>query len=117
MAEAGAYSGPTCAYCGGIDRWNRPLQRDHVIPRSWDGSSNKNVVLACPSCNGTKGNRDPVLWFAELVRRYGAVVGRDETREDVIATRIWERWGDDIEQFATTLTSRALASANSKDDI
>lgn len=104
MAEGGAYSSPTCTYCG-AGKSQYGWHRDHVTPKSW-GSSRRETVLACSSCNGTKGNRDPVLWFAELVRRYGAVVGRDDSHEDRVATRIWELWGDDIRAFGETLTNQ-----------
>lgn len=43
-----------CAYC----RQGKPLTQDHVIPLSKGGSHTKeNVVPACRSCNGRKGNR------------------------------------------------------------
>jgi len=47
-----------CAYCGvEFDCENLP-EKDHVIPISKGGDNTKeNVVLACRSCNASKGNR------------------------------------------------------------
>lgn len=47
-----------CSYCGG------PAQtRDHVVPRSRGGSDEpSNIVLACYSCNASKGARTPEEW-------------------------------------------------------
>lgn len=48
--------GYTCQYCGS----SKPLTIDHVIPRSRGGMHRwDNVVTACESCNGRKGNRTP----------------------------------------------------------
>jgi 5-methylcytosine-specific restriction endonuclease McrA len=49
----------SCMYCGTM---NRLLQQDHFIPISKGGHHVKeNIVPACPSCNGRKGNRKAVL--------------------------------------------------------
>ncbi len=114
MAEK-AYNGPTCTYCGGVDVY-RGWHQDHVTPRGW-GRSSTVIVLACPSCNGSKGNKDPVLWFAELVHRHGAVVGRGETYEDNVATRIWERWSAEIQTFAAALTNGASVPLATKEAV
>ena len=49
-----------CIYCGA------PAQtHDHVIPRSRGGSDDPaNLVLACVSCNASKGARTPEEWRA-----------------------------------------------------
>lgn len=65
----------TCCYCG----TEGPLSIDHVFPRSRDGSdSGDNIVMACRSCNSSKGAKDMLEWMAEqgqfppllLLRRY-----------------------------------------------
>lgn len=53
----------TCAYCGRGQRELRArefLTRDHVLPRSRGGEDAwNNVVTACSTCNGWKGDRTP----------------------------------------------------------
>jgi 5-methylcytosine-specific restriction endonuclease McrA len=45
-----------CQYCGSRSR----LTLDHVIPRSRGGGDTwENLVAACESCNGIKGDRSP----------------------------------------------------------
>jgi 5-methylcytosine-specific restriction endonuclease McrA len=45
-----------CQYCGSRSK----LTLDHVIPRSKGGLNTwDNLVTACESCNGTKGDRTP----------------------------------------------------------
>lgn len=55
-----------CAYCGA------PLEKyhvDHVIPLSRGGSDlAANKVLACPSCNTSKGDQLPGEWKREEVQ-------------------------------------------------
>jgi 5-methylcytosine-specific restriction endonuclease McrA len=46
----------TCQYCGS----SKHLTIDHILPRSRGGSHTwDNVVIACESCNGSKGSRTP----------------------------------------------------------
>lgn len=48
-----------CLYCGETFAYEA-LTRDHVIPRSRDGSEKwTNLVTACRRCNQRKGNRTP----------------------------------------------------------
>jgi hypothetical protein len=55
-----------CIYCGATHN----LSYDHLIPLSKGGpDSPDNVVLACRSCNASKGDRGPYEWFG-LDRRY-----------------------------------------------
>ncbi len=52
--------GRTCVYCGVKDV---PLEIDHVVPRSRDGSDRvNNLTLSCHQCNQKKGNM-PVEQF------------------------------------------------------
>jgi len=52
--------GRCCAYCGAE---NVPLEVDHIVPRSRNGSDRvSNLTLACHNCNQKKGSR-PVEEF------------------------------------------------------
>jgi uncharacterized protein YdaU (DUF1376 family) len=52
----------TCVYCGSKDK---PLQLDHVIPRSRGGLDDpSNLVACCKPCNTSKGSRTPEEWRA-----------------------------------------------------
>ncbi len=56
----------TCAYCAG-GSGDPVLEREHVHPRSKGGSDRVgNQVIACHSCNETKGDKLPRTWLAEL---------------------------------------------------
>lgn len=61
----------TCAYCGASgDRWTvngDPWHIDHIVPRSSGGGGRAwaDLALACPTCNGLKGEHSP----AELPER------------------------------------------------
>jgi ATP adenylyltransferase len=47
-----------CALCGATDK-ERPLDVDHIIPRSRKGSNDKsNLQILCSKCNRAKGNKD-----------------------------------------------------------
>lgn len=55
-------SGGRCALCG-VTSKDRPLDVDHIIPRSKGGNSEKeNLQVLCSRCNRTKGNRDRTNW-------------------------------------------------------
>lgn len=56
---------PQCAYCGAeFDPSKKEPQLDHVVPISKGGShALSNAVLACRSCNASKGNKIPHEWF------------------------------------------------------
>ena len=48
-----------CQYCGDKKQANE-LTLDHILPRSRGGDNSPvNVVTACMTCNGRKGNRTP----------------------------------------------------------
>ncbi|WP_241667342.1 HIT domain-containing protein [Pseudodesulfovibrio senegalensis] len=56
--EAMKESGGRCALCGAT-KDERPLDLDHIIPRSKGGKSTKdNLQVLCSRCNRTKGNKD-----------------------------------------------------------
>ena len=49
-----------CVYCGTKDN----LSFDHIIPRALKGPLGmENQVLACRSCNSSKGNGDLYEWY------------------------------------------------------
>jgi len=52
-------AGNRCGYCQAEEKFiGMPLHVEHIIPRIAGGSSNeKNLWLACPSCNLHKGTR------------------------------------------------------------
>ena len=51
-------SGRRCALCGGTSR-ERPLDVDHIIPRSRGGKTVlSNLQVLCSKCNRSKGNKD-----------------------------------------------------------
>jgi hypothetical protein len=51
-----------CAYC---DKGGK-LARDHVVPRSRGGPDNAtNIVMACQSCNSSKGDSLPSEWMGD----------------------------------------------------
>jgi diadenosine tetraphosphate (Ap4A) HIT family hydrolase len=53
-----AASGQKCALCG-ISAEDRPLDVDHIVPRSKGGKSTAdNLQVLCSKCNRSKGNRD-----------------------------------------------------------
>jgi 5-methylcytosine-specific restriction endonuclease McrA len=82
--------GHRCAYCRG-----RADSVDHVVPRSRPGGVHawSNLVAACRSCNGRKGNRTPEEAGMPLLSRpfeprgVGALVVRAGTHRDE-----WSPW-------------------------
>jgi HNH endonuclease len=57
---------PKCEYCGVKDV---PLTEDHIIPLVCGGPDiPSNIVLACKSCNSSKGEHDIFEWFYVIKR-------------------------------------------------
>jgi hypothetical protein len=55
-----------CIYCGSVER----LGYDHLVPTSRGGPDiPENVVMACRSCNSSKGDKGLYEWF-KLDKRY-----------------------------------------------
>ena len=55
-----------CCYCGcSVDRQDRTsYQIDHFLPVAKGGCDTLgNIVIACPTCNASKGDRDPQEWY------------------------------------------------------
>lgn len=64
-----------CSYCGN----STALSIDHIFPKKFGGlDDSENLVLACKSCNSSKGERDLIQWAQSaginlpltLVKRY-----------------------------------------------
>ena len=52
-------SGERCHYCGCRFSFVDDAEIDHVVPVSRGGTTElENLVLACASCNGSKGTMD-----------------------------------------------------------
>jgi hypothetical protein len=68
VARIAKRDGWDCHYCGTAlqGKPDRPIPHiDHVIPKSRGGINRlENKVLACPSCNCSKGARTPEEWRA-----------------------------------------------------
>jgi 5-methylcytosine-specific restriction endonuclease McrA len=68
--------GYTCLYCGG-----RADTVDHILPRCRGGGDNWfNLVAACQSCNGRKGDRTPQEAAMTLIREPFEPKERDRFR-------------------------------------
>jgi hypothetical protein len=72
---------PVCAYCGSKEK----LSADHLLPTARGGPDEGfNLVLACKSCNSSKGCKDLLQWYEDrqatpplpLIRRYLKLVVR-----------------------------------------
>lgn len=64
-----------CSYCGDINN----LTLDHIFPQSLGGKDEgDNLILACKSCNSSKGKKDLMEWMdfrgkflpLMIIRRY-----------------------------------------------
>lgn len=61
-----------CAYCGmteeeHIKEWKEQLHQEHFIPLTSGGEyTHNNIIPACKSCNGSKGNKDFFDWYIEF---------------------------------------------------
>lgn len=102
-----AQAGHRCGYCrtsaflaGAI------FEIDHIVPESFGGlTEEENLWLACPACNGRKGNRiaalDPIT--GEHVRLF------DPRRQAWSQHFAWNETGDEI--IGLTPTGRATVAA------
>lgn len=68
-------TGKLCNYCGSTIN----LALDHILPQKFGGKDDaENLILACRSCNSSKGSRDLMEWMAfrgcflplMIIRRY-----------------------------------------------
>ncbi len=68
-------SGQRCSYCGSTTS----LALDHIFPRKQGGQDTaENLILACRSCNSSKGKKDMLEWMNArgeflplmIIRRY-----------------------------------------------
>ncbi|HET9985356.1 MAG TPA: HNH endonuclease [Longimicrobiales bacterium] len=65
-----------CAYCGAGATPERPLTREHVIPRSKGGRRKdaRIIVPACVECNRRRGSQEIVLFLLARPRRIAAFI-------------------------------------------
>lgn len=55
-----------CAYCGRSQSRSVKLTKDHVIPVSKGGLTNRaNIIPACTRCNSSKANHDLDEWYVK----------------------------------------------------
>lgn len=68
-------TGNICNYCGSVEK----LALDHIFPQKYGGTDNAdNLILACRTCNSSKGKKDLMEWMATrgtflplmIIRRY-----------------------------------------------
>ena len=68
-------TGQKCNYCGSTEK----LALDHIFPKRYGGIDNAdNLILACRSCNSSKGAKDLMEWMQYtgkflpllIIRRY-----------------------------------------------
>jgi 5-methylcytosine-specific restriction endonuclease McrA len=60
LSQLWRYYNGRCAYCGE----NKPLEPDHLIPViRGGGRTMANIVLACDSCNSSKGTKAFEEWY------------------------------------------------------
>lgn len=63
------YFNYSCAYCGMTEgdhgaKFNEQLHQEHFIPLSKGGEyTHNNIIVACRSCNSSKGNKDFFEWY------------------------------------------------------
>jgi len=83
----------TCLYCD-EQLITSQLTLDHVIPLSRGGKTNfKNIVTACHSCNGRKGNRlDMKPKYAPYQPGYWELVRKRKQLPYDIKHPSWEQW-------------------------
>ncbi len=86
----------TCSYCGTKVKLNKnEATMEHVIPQSRGGKKDwANIVLACPTCNHNKGDKDPVGEWAPKYNHpwtptYGQLIGIRQKFPLVIQHESW----------------------------
>ncbi|MCK6511027.1 RNA-guided endonuclease IscB [Myxococcota bacterium] len=63
-----------CFYC---DATEIPLQIDHIVPRSKNGTDRvSNLTLACARCNQEKGNQNAKTFLAKQPEKYKALMAK-----------------------------------------
>lgn len=64
-------SGHRCELCGATKN-ERPLDVDHILPRSKGGKNiYENLQVLCSKCNRSKGNKDDTNFIGELLESIG----------------------------------------------
>ena len=82
-----------CVYCGEVEH----LSLDHLIPRiRLGGDGHENLVLACRSCNSSKGSMDLMRWMSAkdsfpsimVLRKYLKIVASVCSENEIMLTPI-----------------------------
>jgi 5-methylcytosine-specific restriction endonuclease McrA len=62
---------PFCTYCGTRGSKDNPLTGDHKVPISKGGTATtlSDVVVACRSCNSSRGGRSAVMVHGSVTRK------------------------------------------------
>lgn len=65
-----------CAYCRARASPERPLTREHLIPRSKGGGrkDHRIIVPACARCNSRRGSQELILFLLDRPRRISALL-------------------------------------------
>lgn len=64
-----------CMHCLRPEKASRPLQKDHIIPLTWQGTSDciRNIQPLCGQCNNSKGDRSAKDWRPSFKSRLALV--------------------------------------------
>lgn len=82
-------TGKRCNYCGTSDN----LTLDHILPKYEGGKDDaENLILACKSCNSSKGKKDLMEWMHSkneflplmIIRRYLKLVYHYAERRNIL---------------------------------
>ncbi len=90
----------TCAYC---QAKGVPLQLEHIVPRSRDGSNRvSNLTLACEPCNQRKGNRTAAEFGYPEIQAQARLPLKDAAQVSAIKIAV-------IQRLQTLFGSEAVA--------
>jgi hypothetical protein len=79
-----------CAYCGARASPDRPLTREHLVPRSKGGGRHDHriIVPACARCNFRRGCQDLILFLLARPCRISALLDHFSTLPDESLRRV-----------------------------
>ena len=82
-----------CSLCGATKK-NRPLDVDHIKPRSKGGKNEyENLQTLCSKCNRSKGNKDDTDFRGEAAETVNDCIFCYENMKD----RIYEEYGSRLQ--------------------
>jgi hypothetical protein len=85
--------GPICFYCGETFSDDRPMTREHLVPRNAGGPDHiANQFLACAPCNCEVGHRPAVakIKFRDLKRRGAGTMLLTDIRQAIVTLNVVE---------------------------